>query len=182
MSASIPFPGVTRDDKPARPLNISTDRLHDNSDASHIEDEMSRRRPPDESALDDFTMREAMHVLMLANTSMCKALEAQATQPKENGATNKRVTWLMAIFAMVTLMGAGADFLTSSGMAIGGKNQEVVQTQKDLQRLQADYDKLESRYDKSELRLREYEVWLQTTREKLADKGWRLPPLPKGQD
>jgi hypothetical protein len=141
--------------------------------------------PPRRHEVDEeFTTRESMHVLMLASTAMCKALEAQAAQPKENGngATNKRVTWLMAIFAMVTLMGAGANFLTSSGMAIGGKNQEVMQIQRDMQRLQSDIEKREQRYDKMDQRQREFEVWLQTTREKLADKGWKLPPLPKGQE
>lgn len=132
---------------------------------------------------EDFDQREALHILTLASTSLCKAMEAQAVKPENgNGATNKRVTWLMAIFAMVTLMGAGANFLTSSGMAIGGKQQEIQQTQRDLQRLQADYDKMEQRHEKAELKLREYEVWLQTTREKLADRGWKLPPLPKGQE
>jgi hypothetical protein len=151
-----------------------------NSDVAYLEEDMPPRRHVESDEVDEFALRESMNVLMLASTSMCKALEAQVTKTDtSNGATNKRVTWLMAIFAMVTLMGTGANFLTSSGVAIGGKQQELQSTQKDVQRLQSDYDKLEQRYERSELKLREYEVWLQTTREKLADKGWKLAPLPK---
>jgi len=137
----------------------------------------------------DFSTREVMHNMMLAQTSLCKALEAQAAQPKTengNGATNRRVTWLMAIFAMVTLLGTGANFLTSSGFVVGGKAGELGQTQKDVSRIELqekeDRVRLQTEHDKLEQRLREYEVWLQTTREKLADRGWRLPPLPKGQE
>lgn len=169
---AIPFPTAVKESLHELPVTGKIGVPQD-SDEAYKDTMPARRHEPDE----DFNLRESMHVLMLANTSMCKVLEAQATQKAENGngATNKRVTWLMAVFAMVTLMGTGANFLTSSGFAIGGKTQEINQTQKDLQRLQAENDKLE-------LRLREYEVWLQTTREKLVDKGWKLPPLPKGQD
>ena len=163
--------------------NIAKARPQDISKAGHLSGE--QMGPPRRHAdSEDFDQREALHILTLASTSLCKAMEAQTSRPVENGngATNKRVTWLMAIFAMVTLMGAGANFLTSSGVAIGGKQQEIQQAQKDLQRVQTDLDKMEQRYEKSETKLREFEVWLQTTREKLADKGWKLPPLPKGQE
>lgn len=165
-------------------ITQATARPQDICEAGYEKEEMPpnlRRHGADE---EDFNLRESLHILTLASTSLCKALEAQATQPRENGngSTNKRVTWLMAIFAMVTLMGTGADFLTSSGVLIGGKQQELQNTQKDLQRLQMDFDKLEQRSEKETTKLREFEVWLQTTREKLADKGWKLPPLPKGQE
>jgi len=138
---------------------------------------------------DEFSTREILHNLALAQTSCFRTLEIQATQPKAengNGSTNRRVTWLMAIFAMVTLLGTGANFLTSSGVMLGGKAGELGQTQKDVARIELqekeDRIRLQTEHDKLELRLREYEVWLQTTREKLADRGWKLPPLPKGTE
>lgn len=133
--------------------------------------------PPRRHEVDEFDIRESLHVLVLAQTSMCKALEMQATQPKvENGnGSTKRITWLMAVLASITLLSGGANFLTSSGMAIGGKTQQMDQMQKDVDRLRTEKDALKQQ-------LREYEVWLQTTREKLADRGWKLPPLPKGQE
>lgn len=180
MSA-ITFPVASKENPRESPINILTP-LPQSSDGYEKEDMPPTRRHED----DDFTMRESLNILVLASTNMCKAFEAQATKTENgNGATNKRVTWLMAIFAMVTLMGTGANFLTSSGFALGGKDKEINQTQKDLQRLQTDsdtrYNKLEQRYEKAEQRLREYEVWMQTTREKLSDKGWRVPPIPKGE-
>lgn len=154
------------------------------ADESSNEYNMAPRRQDTE---EEFTTREVMHNLMLAQTSCFRTLEMQAAQPKAengNGATNRRVTWLMAIFAMVTLLGTGANFLTSSGFVVGGKAGELGQTQKDVARIEIqekeDRIRLQTEHDKLELRLREYEVWLQTTREKLADRGWKLPPLPKG--
>jgi hypothetical protein len=136
---------------------------------------------------DDAVIREATHGAMLAITAMAKAMESQASQPKaENGnsATNRRITILMALFTLVTLLGTGANFLASSGFVVGGKAGELGQTQKDVARIEIqekeDRVRLQTEHDKLELRLREYEVWLQTTREKLADRGWKLPPLPKG--
>ena len=175
MSATFPL----TDERflPKQDNIILTGVAQNKSEPSHKEPMPPSRRHAETEDVDDFTYRETMHVLMLASTSMCKAIEAQ-TSKTENGAANRRISWLMAIFAMVTLMGAGANFLTTSSFAIGGKQQELQNTQKDLERLQKDVSKMEEQYQRQELKLREYEVWIQTTREKLADKGWKLPPIP----
>lgn len=165
-AAANTFPGrsIQRDE----PDNIIRVGLQDKSSVHHDEPD-----EPDEmtKAEREELMQEATLAAMLAIPKLGIAQEAKGD---DNG-TNRRITLLMAAFGLITLLGAGANFLTSSGFAVGGKTQEISQTQKDLQRLEAETNKLE-------LRLREYEVWLQTTREKLADKGWKLPPLPKGQD
>jgi hypothetical protein len=96
------------------------------SNETSNEDDMAvRRHEPD---TEDFSNRELLNNLLLAQTSCFRTLEMQAMQPKAengNGSTNRRVTWLMAIFAMVTLFGTGANFLASSGMWIGNRNRDA---------------------------------------------------------
>lgn len=154
-----------------QPITIAKARRQDIGSFSHETPER------DMTKAEEAEFREAMHALILSATVTNKALVQAIERPHENGngATNKRVTWLMAVFAMVTLLGTGGNFLASSGMALGGKAEEIKQ-QKEL------IAELKKERDADRQRLREFEVWLQTTREKLSDKGWKLPPLPKGQD
>lgn len=186
---AITFPVASKENPRESPIKILTP-LPQSSDGYEKEDmPPTRRHEDDDFTIRESTFRESMNVLMLAQTSMCKVIEAQAVREatkSENGnGSSKRLTWMMAVLATVTLMGSGANFLTSSGMMLGGKQQEISQAQKDLQRLQAEKDKMEQRYDarleKQDTRIREYEVWMQTTREKLSDKGWKMPPIPKGE-
>src|SRR5262245_59576789 len=103
---AIAIPGFASYESDPDPVTLSTDRSQDIGDLSHGE--------PMTKA-EEAELREALHVLILSATTTNKALERSIERPHENGngATNKRVTWLMAIFAMITIMGAGSNFLTS---------------------------------------------------------------------
>lgn len=83
-----------------------------NSSSIRDEDDMSRRRPPDDSPFDDFTTREVMHNMMLATTAMCKAMEAQITHPRENG----RRGWFQtgATIGAVLIAVFGISFIPTS--------------------------------------------------------------------
>ena len=114
---------------------------------------------------DDVTAKEDRMEAAITAMAQAIALQAQTATPK-NGKN-----WPVVLAAVATV---GMFLVTVSGvrwMPQGEAN--LMLNQQHLERLQKDNDKLE-------LRLREYEVWLQTTRERLSDGGWKLPPLPKG--
>lgn len=113
-------------------------------------------------------MRMMVQSHIQTNERMAQAAEAKS------GNGDKRMSVILGSLAVITLLGSGANFLASSGILIGGKNNQLETVQKQLDRVEGDNARQAQQ-------LREYEVWLQTTREKLADKGWQLPPLPKGR-
>lgn len=75
-----------------------------NSDQSHLEENMPPRRQVSDVD-DEFAERERMHVLMLTNTSMCKAIEAMATQavaaPKTNGNSQRNTIIAALLIAFI---------------------------------------------------------------------------------
>lgn len=166
MSSAIALPWNGEIDE-RQSNNITTARPQDIGDVNHIEleEEMTKA--------DIDRLNEALAQQAESNGLLARALAGQI-HSAETG-NGKSLKLFLAGITLITVLGQGGSFLATQAIAVGGKNKELEQIEKENTRL-------ESRVQDQEQRLREYEVWLQTTREKLADRGWKMPPLPKGRD
>jgi len=90
--------------------------------------------PRRQDADEEFSSRELLHNLMLAQTSCFRTLEMQAAQPKaEPNGEKRRMTLFMALMAAITLISGGGNFLASSGIWIGNRERDAgdIKTVKD---------------------------------------------------
>lgn len=106
---------------------------HQDSDQDYLAEEPMpppRRHVGSDDA--EFDLRETLHVLALSSTATLKLLESQtATHAAQvsaltaNGHGEKRrMNWFMASIAIITLLGAGGNFVGSSGIWVGEKSKE----------------------------------------------------------
>jgi hypothetical protein len=98
----------------------------------------------------------------LARIAMMTALAAST----KAGESNRWVQFVATmLLAMITAL--------ASAFAVSVRYQERVDY------LMKHNDDQDRKIEQQAEELREYEVWLQSTREKLSDKGWKLDSLPK---
>jgi hypothetical protein len=117
------------------------------------EPDMPTRRTTGETEYDDGEerrdFRRAMTALAVAQTQVIAS---------PNG--NKKTTYFMAAFAAITLLGTTANFLTSSGIMIGGKGKEL--------------ETLQKQADKTEAELGYLRTWNEKLRNNMAAYGWLI--------
>lgn len=133
--------GITRGSLDESPNNIlKPARQHSVTDNT-----MPPRRHGDDQ---DFNLNETLNVLALSSTAILKTIEAQAATRAVNGNGEKRrQNWFMVSIAIITILGAGGNFVGSSGMFVGSKLEENRRLSEDFKTEKALREQMQARLD-----------------------------------
>jgi hypothetical protein len=144
VASTFEFPRTYEEASAARPVRIVTDPQQDSETSYETEQE-----PMTKAESEMFELRQMIH-----NLAASVAIIAQA-QPASNGDKRKQ-NWFMAAIATLTILGAGGNFVATSGMWIGNRNRDSEQ----IKKLE---DKLET-----------LSTWNEKLRNNMAAYGWLI--------
>jgi hypothetical protein len=175
MSITATFPIVGRENHRDEPNNILKPARHPNV----AENTMPPRRHADDNDVDEFTLRESMHVQTLANTSMCRAIETLATAmtaqasaqavPKTNGQSN-RSTIIAALLISFIPQAFGVVWWTRGTERDTASRVGTVELKMDQ------YEKRETIREREVRLLQQYNMNLQLWMRERGIKGAPMPP------
>ena len=144
MATTADALGIARENLPELPVRETITPRHQ-SDVTHLKEIMPPRRHGDDQ---DFNLNETLNVLALSSTAILKTIEAQAATKTANGNGEKRrQNWFMVSIAIITILGAGGNFVGSSGMFVGSKLEENRRLSEDFKTEKALREQMQARLD-----------------------------------